>query len=85
MKVYTRNNKPDPSQDDPSFSQDVIIMTEDEMLNIGYFDYEQDKWKYHTDTLVDLNEPDEEGVLIKFNWIYPPKELFVIKQNITKI
>jgi hypothetical protein len=74
MKVYNRYNKPEPSPDDPSFSVDVIVMTKDGVLNIGFFNYDLDKWLWHTDTSVDMEELID-GEPVEFNWIYPVKEL----------
>lgn len=78
MKVYTRFNKPEMSSDDPTISVDVIACTEDGLLNIGYFNFQDDKWYWHTDTLVDVEELNEDGEPVQFNWIYPPKELMSI-------
>lgn len=74
MKVYNRNNKPKPSNDSMTLSVDVIAYTEEGLLNIACFDFEEDKWIWHTDTLIDMEELIE-GQPMPFNWIYPPAEL----------
>jgi hypothetical protein len=83
MNIYTRNNKPKASNDDLTFSEDVIIMTEDGLLNIGYYDFKDDKWKWHTETLVDMEEIVD-GKPVDFAWIYPPSILTDYVESNTK-
>lgn len=75
MKIYTRNNKPDPNPENIEVSQDVIVYTEDGLLNIGFFDYLNEKWSFHTDTLIDMDETGDDGKPVQFNWMYAPEEL----------
>lgn len=63
-----KRNKPYVSSDDPTFSKDVFIIDEDGVHGLAYFCFESDKWRFHTDTLVDY---DEEGAETKWMWYYP--------------
>lgn len=54
------------------FSVDVITFNENNMLNIGYWNYDMNKWLFHTDT---LSDPYEGGRLEKFVWMYKPEFL----------
>ena len=65
--VFDKQSVPEASQDDQTFSEDVIIYG-NEMLNIGYFDFKDHEWKFHTDTLIDMKDVD-------FKWMYAPKAL----------
>lgn len=67
MKIYSEKDIPRTSKDDVVFSVDVIVYLGG-ILNIGYYDYEDKEWQFHTDTFID---PKDNG----FNWIYCPKEL----------
>lgn len=62
-------NRPKPSEDDITFSEDVCIIDEDNLHGVGYYSFEDNEWKFHTDTLVDYNEP---GAKTKWRWYYPP-------------
>lgn len=70
---YNPEQLPKKSKDDESFSDDVFIIDENGIHGIGYYDFELSKWSFHTDTLVDYNEPGHET---KWKWYYP---LFEIK------
>lgn len=65
--VFDKSVVPDYCKDDNTFTTDVIIYG-NELLNIGYFDYKSNEWKFHTDTLIDMKEID-------FKWMYAPKAL----------
>lgn len=54
------------------FSVDVVMHFEDGMLNIGYWNYDIEKWKFHADTITD---PYEGGELSDFAWMYAPQKL----------
>lgn len=56
------------SKDDKFMSVDVVCMFEDEMLNIGFFDFEDMEWSFHTDTLY-----DPKGKI--FKWMYADPKL----------
>ena len=74
MKIYTEKDFPKPEMVDgkaENFSVDVITV-HDEMLNIGYYDFVKERWKFHADTLVD---PYEFGQVYEFAWMYKPEEL----------
>lgn len=62
-------NKPRLSSEDPRFSEDVYILDEDNLIGSGCYNFEEEKWYFHTDTLVDYFE---EGDTTKFWWFYPP-------------
>lgn len=66
---YLPSVKPIPAPDDPLNSVDVFIMDEDGMHGLAYYSFEDKKWCFHTDTLVDYNEPGSET---KWVWYYPP-------------
>ena len=61
-------NKPLPSKNDITFSDDVFIIDEDGMHGLAYYSFEDCQWKFHTDTLVDYNEVGHET---KWKWYYP--------------
>lgn len=65
--VFDKTSIPDYSSDDRTFTEDVIIYG-NEMLNIGYYDFKDREWRFHTDTLIDMKEVD-------FKWMYPPSTL----------
>lgn len=48
-----------------AFSVDVITYDEEGMMNIGFYSYDLQKWRFHTDTLVDYSDMD-------FVWMYKP-------------
>ncbi len=69
-------NKPDPNPEAPEHSVDVFIMDEDGMHGLAAYSFADEKWIFHTDTLVDY---DEEGAETKWRWYYPPftkKQIF---------
>lgn len=74
LEVHDQNEHPKPSEDDPSFSVDVICADQEGMMNIGSYSFTDEKWIFHTDTLVD---PYEFGEVYPFVWMYRPKELEV--------
>lgn len=65
--VFTMNQKPRVSKDtlgnDLKHSEDVIILSKDGYLNIGFWNYDTKKWLFHTDTLIDTKKE-------KFVWMY---------------
>lgn len=65
MRTYNRNDQPTKSSDDPNYSVDVIVVL-DGMLNIGYYNFINGKWVFHTDTLTDPDEAE------RFEWYYAP-------------
>lgn len=73
MKIYQNNEYPKVSEEDVNHSIDVITRNEGGLLNIGYYHFKDQKWYWHTDTLVD---PYEDG-LEDFVWMYAPKQLIV--------
>ena len=75
MEVYNKKTDiPKLSKDNAQFSVDVITCDEDDMLNIGYYSFEDNKWHFHTETLVDYYEKGKE---MNFVWMYKPNELRV--------
>lgn len=60
--------KPVASKDDVTFSEDVCIIDEDGLNGLAYYSFEDAEWKFHTDTMVDYNEP---GAKTKWMWYYP--------------
>ena len=69
---YNPDQFPKKSEDDESFSDDVMIIDENGIHGIGYYDFELLKWSFHTDTLVDYDEPGHET---KWKWYYPIFEI----------
>jgi len=63
-----KKNKPRPSKDDITFSEDVCIIDENDVHGLAYFCFESMQWRFHTDTLVDY---DEIGAETKWKWYYP--------------
>lgn len=59
-----------------NFSVDVFVIDEEGMHGLAFYNFDTHKWSFHTDTLVDYNEPGHET---KWKWYYPPygvKEAF---------
>lgn len=54
------------------FSVDVFILDEDCVHGIAFWNFDDEVWRFHTDTLVDYNE---KGAETKWKWYYPPFEL----------
>lgn len=70
-----KKNKPRPSKDDITFSEDVCIIDENNVQGVAYFCFESMQWRFHTDTLVDYDEPGNET---KWMWYYPPVDAKMI-------
>ena len=54
------------------FSVDVFILDELGVHGIAFWNFDDKVWRFHTDTLVDYNEPNAET---KWKWYYPPYDL----------
>ncbi len=65
---YSPNEIPRLSSN-PEFSVDVFIIDENGLHGIACYDYLEDRWLFHTDTLEDYLK---QGVQIKWKWYYPP-------------
>lgn len=81
VKLFDPNkNKPNPSPDDITMSVDVCIIDEDGVNGLAWYCFEESKWKFHTDTLVDYDEP---GAETKWLWYYPvvDKSVFTKKSE----
>lgn len=50
------------------FSVDVFVIDENGMHGIAFYSFDDQKWRFHTDTLVDYNEAGNET---KWKWYYP--------------
>lgn len=76
MEIFFNTAYPKRSTDlkgsEEEHSVDVFTRSKDGLLNIGYWNYDTEKWAFHTDTLID---PYENGELMEFVWMYEPKEL----------
>ena len=72
MKVYSNKEFPKKSPDEENHSVDVITRDKDNMLNIGYYSFDEEEWNFHTNTLVDYYP---NGKLRDFVWMYAPKKL----------
>lgn len=70
MEFYKNTEFPKVSEDE-DYSIDVITSTPEGMLNIGFYDFKDEVWQFHTDTLTD---PYENGELQPFVWWYAPTE-----------
>ncbi|MES2733608.1 MAG: hypothetical protein V4714_17825 [Bacteroidota bacterium] len=66
--VWTEITTPMVSVVDKSFSVDVVILYEG-MLCIGCYDFENDEWLFHSDTLTDPTNKE-------FVWMYAPDALY---------
>ncbi len=55
--------------EDEDFSVDVFILDENGMHGIAFWNFDDEVWRFHTDTLVDYNE---KGAETKWKWYYPP-------------
>jgi len=78
MKIYKNTEHPKLSEDsekptsDAQLSEDVFTYDQEGLMNVAYYDYDEEKWNFHTDTLID---PYENGKLFNFVWLYCPKEM----------
>ena len=76
MEIFNNTLYPRHERDDDgselSHSVDVIVCDDSDMLHIGFYDYEYQKWRFHTETLVD---PYEGGEIFDFVWAYKPEQL----------
>ncbi len=54
------------------FSVDVFILDETGVHGIAFWNFDDEVWRFHTDTLVDYNE---KGAETKWKWYYPPFEV----------
>ena len=61
--------KPKPLDNDPAFSEDVCLIDEKGLIGVASFAFEEDRWLFHFDTIIDY---EKEGVEIKWKWYYPP-------------
>ena len=68
MNIYFDKTEYPAQVKDESHSVDVFACDGDGLLNLGFYDYENKKWCFHTDTLHDYEDVD-------FVWMYPPKGL----------
>ncbi len=68
--VWTETTKPIASVDDATFSVDVIIYI-DGVLCVGCYDFENEGWLFHSDTLTDPSNKS-------FVWMYAPDTLFQV-------
>lgn len=66
---YDPSAIPAVSEEDCSHSVDVFILDEEGMHGLAFYSFEDKRWIFHTDTLVDYNEPGNE---MKWKWYYPP-------------
>jgi hypothetical protein len=72
IKFYNPElNKPDPSEDEITHSVDVFIIDEHGVDGMAFYNFEDCRWHFHTDTLVDYYE---EGAKTKWFWYYRPFE-----------
>lgn len=72
---YNPDQFPKKSEDyceDAPYSDDVMIIDENGIHGIGFYDFKYIKWSFHTDTLVDYDEPGHET---KWKWYYPIFEI----------
>lgn len=67
VRVHSKNEFPSLVPNE-AFSVDVITCDEEGMMNIGFYSYDQQKWSFHTDTLVDYSD-------MNFVWMYKPEFL----------
>jgi len=57
------------------FSVDVFILDETGVHGIAFWSFDDEVWRFHTDTLVDYNE---KGAETKWKWYYPPFEVEIV-------
>lgn len=67
-RFYNQNEYPT-RVDGEDFSVDVFILDENGVHGIAFWNFDDEVWRFHTDTLVDYNEPNAET---KWKWYYPP-------------
>jgi hypothetical protein len=67
MNVYNKTEFPERKQGE-DYSVDVLTCDEDGLLNLGFYNYIEKVWCFHTDTLQNYDE-------VAFVWMYAPKEL----------
>ena len=64
MKIYKKTEHPEMVPDE-HFSVDVITCDSDGLINLGYYNYADKEWNFHSDTMRDYTN-------VEFTWIYPP-------------
>lgn len=78
MEIFNNTTYPKRSKDlkgnEKEFSVDVFSCDTSGVLNIAYWNFDTEKWAFHTDTIVD---PYEDGKIMDFTWMYAPKELIL--------
>jgi len=68
MLFEPATDKPKRSEDVPEYSVDVCVIDENNINGLAFYDFEDDEWHFHTDTLIDYNETGNET---KWRWYYP--------------
>lgn len=68
MPCFYDHTKTPKISEDRDFSEDVFIIDEDGVHGLAYYCFRDSKWYFHTDTLVDYFEEDNET---KWKWYYP--------------
>lgn len=72
MKFYKNTEFPKLGDDkELNYSVDVIISDSTGMLNIGFYDFNDRVWQFHSDQ---FNHAYTNGKLIDFVWWYAPTE-----------
>lgn len=71
MRIHKKTEIPRQVKNE-HFTVDVITCDKDGLINLGYYDFELNKWRFHTDTVSNYNDVD-------FVWIYPPIERMKLK------
>ena len=67
--LFDKTQLPRVSVDDTLYSEDVFIIDENGLNGLAYYCFEDNKWYFHTDTLVDYDEENHET---EWKWYYPP-------------
>lgn len=78
IQLFNPNKvQPQKSKDDDRFSLDVFIIDETGLNGLAYYSFEENKWEFHTDTLVYYFEEDDPT---EWYWYYPPINIEDVKK-----
>lgn len=66
--TFNKNTYPTKNKDNPDQSTDVLILSEDELMYVGYYDFKYKEWKLYQEGWLEID-------LGNFIWTYKPGEL----------
>lgn len=76
LKIHNKSEHPTHVKGE-QFSVDVITCDKSGLINLGFYNYDMEKWSFHTDTLQNYDN-------VEFVWIYAPKGLIQKAKSINE-